>query len=244
MNNNVQLLNYMKLPSLKKEFSYLKRTIDFHDKGFLKKGLNFQRKYPNENVIRFVKSKFKKKSFFLDLGCGNGRHIKFLIKEKHKVDGLDFSKQAIKILKKNKIKSKIFLTDLNSFKNPKKKYDGIIDCFTSYTLKRHHFEQYIIQMSKLLKKNGYFHLQTLSSRSNLFINYKPSKKISTYSLNRISRKDSPFPKDNYLFTFYSKNYLTNFFNKLNFKNINIEQHSRTYNNSKEYLEYFVVEAKK
>ena len=234
----------MKCPNLKKEFNYLKRTIDFHEKGFLRKGLNFQRKYPNENVIRFVKSKFKKKSFFLDLGCGNGRHIKFLIKEKHRVDGLDFSEQAIKKLKKNKIKSKIFYTDLNSLKNLKKKYDGIIDCFTSYTLTRNHFEQYIVQMSKLLKKNGHFHLQTLSTRSNLFINYKPSKKISTYSLNRILRKDSPCPNDNYLFTFYSKNYLSNFFNKLNFKNINIEKHSRTYNNAKEYLEYFVLEVQK
>ena len=45
----------MKCQNLKKEFNYLKRTIDFHDKGFLRKGLNFQRKYPNENVIRFVK---------------------------------------------------------------------------------------------------------------------------------------------------------------------------------------------
>ena len=45
----------MKCPNLKKEFNYLKRTIDFHEKGFLRKGLNFQRKYPNENVIRFVK---------------------------------------------------------------------------------------------------------------------------------------------------------------------------------------------
>lgn len=28
----------MKYPNLKKEFSYLKRTIDFHDKGFLRNG--------------------------------------------------------------------------------------------------------------------------------------------------------------------------------------------------------------
>ena len=165
-----------------------------------------------------------------------------MLDEKHKVNGLDFSKQSLKKLRNSKIKSKNYFLDLNSLNKLKKKYDGILDCFTSYTLKRDHFENYIAQMKKLLKKNGFFHLQTLSIKSDLFIKFKPSKKIAKFSLNRISRNDSPFPNDNYLFTFYSKDYLLKLFKKLNFKNINKEKNSRTYNNSKEYFEYFVLEA--
>lgn len=228
---------------MRQKYKYLNRTIAFHNKGYLTKGLEFQRQYPNENVVRFVKSKFKKKASFLDLGCGSGRHISFLNSENHNVDGVDFSKEAIKILKKLNLNSHLLIDYLPELKSIKKKYDGIIDCFTSYTLKRRDFEDYVIKIKKLLKKNGHFHLQTLSINSHLFKYYKPSKKISLYSLNRISRKDSPFPKDDYLFTFYDLKYLYKIFKKAKFKNINIEVHSRTYNNKKEYFEYFVLEAK-
>lgn len=71
----------------------------------------------------------------------------------------------------------------------KKKYDAIIDCFTSYALTQDDFRIYLKNISKKINKNGFFHIQTLSQKSNLFKKYKPAKKIEKNSLQTIERKN-------------------------------------------------------
>ena len=224
---------------------YLIQTQKFHEKNYLRFGNSYQRKYPNENVIRFLTPLIKKKPLVLDLGCGNGRHIKLMKELRIKCHGLDFSKTALKITKKNiKSKSNLYFDALPNIKSVKPKtYDIAIDCMCSYTLRLNDFRVYIDNLSNVLKKNSLFYLETLSQNSDLFKNYKPSIKIDKISLNRILRKTSPFPKDNYLLSFYSKELLKKILLK-HFKHLKIETISRTYRNNKEYFETLIVVAKK
>ena len=224
---------------------YLVQTQNFHEKNYKKYGMNYQRKFPNENVIRFLSPLIRKKPTVLDLGCGNGRHIKLMRELKIKCHGLDFSKTALNIIKKNiDPKTRLFfdaLPYLNSV--PNNSYDIALDCMCSYTLKMNDFKIYIKNVKNILKKNGLLYLETLSKKSDLFKNFKPSKKIDNYSLNRILRKSSPFPKDDYLFSFYSIKELKKILLQ-NFNKVKIETFSRTYRNNKEYFETLVVIAKK
>lgn len=224
--------------------NYLIQTQKFHEENYSKFGNSYQRKYPNENVIRFLTS-LKKKILALDLGCGNGRHIRLMQELNIKCDGLDFSHTALKITKKNiKSKNNLYLDSLPNIKSIKyNTYDVVIDCMCSYTLKLNDFKIYVNNLKKILKKNGLFYLETLSQNSTLFKNYRPSKKIEKISLNRISRKNSPFPKDNYLFSFYTKKILLKILAKY-FKKLKIETFSRTYRNGKEYFETIIIIAKK
>lgn len=57
--------------------------------------------YPDENVIRFFfryfRSKFAENPFILDLGCGSGRHLKFLRENFNcRAIGQDYSLNAVK----------------------------------------------------------------------------------------------------------------------------------------------------
>lgn len=56
---------------------------------------------PAENFLRVYKNNFEnsKKLNCLDLGCGNGRHTDFLLKESHSVLATDISKAAIELTK-------------------------------------------------------------------------------------------------------------------------------------------------
>ena len=119
-----------------------------------------------------------------------------------------------------------------------KQFDAVVDCFASYCLKTSDFELYLKNMVKKIKKQGLYHLQTLSIKSDLYKNYKPSIKEKN-SLFSIMRDDAPFYGDKYLFTFYSKNQLKKIIKKY-FVIKNFEVHSRTYRNTKEYFEYFVL----
>jgi cyclopropane fatty-acyl-phospholipid synthase-like methyltransferase len=224
---------------------YILTTQKFHENNYKILGEEYQRKFPDENVIKFTKTFLKKKSKLLDVGAGNGRNSLFLINAGHDVDVLDFSRNALNIIKK-KIKKKInFYYDyLPHLSKIKKKYDAIIDCFTSYALTQNDFSIYLKNVSKKIHKNGFLHIQTLSQESDLFKKYKPAKKIEKYSLQTIERGNSPFPNDKYLFTFYTCNQLKKELKKNKFYRINIEIYSKTYRNTKEYFEYFVINCQK
>ena len=230
--------------------NYIENTLNYHNKQYKKLKFKFQRVHANEDVIRFIaknKKFIKKNGKILDLGCGSGRNLKFFENSGLRSDGLDFSSEGLKLAKKliKKKSTNLILDALpNMVKIKKDNYVAVIDCFTSFALTKEDFKIYLTRVHEVLIKKGLFHCQIFSSRSDLFINYKPAKKISKYSLKRIKRKNAPFSQDPYLWSFPSKFFLYNILKSKKFQKINIETHSRTYRNSKEYLEYFVISCQK
>jgi cyclopropane fatty-acyl-phospholipid synthase-like methyltransferase len=226
---------------------YLKNTKIYHNRQYKKLRFSFQRNHPNEDVIRFFyKHKLKEKKI-LDIGCGSGRNSIFFLKNHCNVVAIDFSEEGIKLFRKkvkNKYRKKIELIEdsMTNLSKVRGKFDSVIDCFSSYCLMKDDFKIYLNNVSKKLKKNGSFHLQILSKNSHIYKKYKPAKKIKNSILSQ-KRKSSPFFGDEYLFSFYSKRDLIKLlkeFFKINF----FEVCSRTYRNTSEYFEYFVIECKK
>ena len=91
-----------------------KNVLKYYESGYKKQGANNQRKYPNEELCRFMGRHFfhlnkkrRSKKSFLEAGCGSGGNLWMLSKEGFKTYGLDFSKESIKILKKILIKRKL-----------------------------------------------------------------------------------------------------------------------------------------
>ena len=88
--------------------------------------------WPWNDVIKLIKKNYKSKNKnILELGCGYGANIPFLINENFKYYGLDSSQVAISQLKKKfkKIRKNIILSDISSynFKKLKKKFGIILD---------------------------------------------------------------------------------------------------------------------
>lgn len=224
---------------------YKNQTKNYHNRGFKEKGISFQRKYPNEDVIRFFYRYKLKNKKIIDLGCGNGRNSIFLLNNNCNVVAVDFSIEALNILKtkiRNKKKISLLEDSMPYLKKVKGKFDFAIDCFSSYSLTEKDFKIYLKIISKKIKKNGVLHLQTLSTKSDIYKKFKPAEKFKNSILSQ-KRKTSPFFGDEYLFSFYSKKKLTTLLKKF-FKIISFEIHSRTYRNTSEHFEYFVIDCKK
>jgi cyclopropane fatty-acyl-phospholipid synthase-like methyltransferase len=227
--------------------NYLQKTKNYHDKKYKELGVYFQRKHANEDVIRFFyKHKLKGKKI-LDIGCGSGRNSIFLLNENCSVVALDFSTEGINIFKKkiryNKTKKlKLIVDTMPYLKKVKGRFDSVIDCFSSYCLIKTDFKIYLGNIRKRLKENGIYHLQILSKNSDIYKNFKPARKIGNSILSQ-KRKSSPFFGDEYLFSFYSKTELIKLLQKF-FKISSFEIFSRTYRNTSEHFEYFVIECKK
>ncbi|WP_255414983.1 class I SAM-dependent methyltransferase [Cohnella sp. AR92] len=55
-------------------------------------------KYPSEQVVRFIKSNFSSdisNTRILDLGCGSGRHVAYLLGAGYQVAGMDISQESV-----------------------------------------------------------------------------------------------------------------------------------------------------
>ena len=73
--------------------------------------IKHQPKYPSSDVVSFVFKNFKKGSTILDLGCGAGRHLKFLAENGFECYGVDYSENGVKaselLLLEHKLKANL-----------------------------------------------------------------------------------------------------------------------------------------
>ena len=109
-----------------------------------------------DNLLKIINP--AENSFFLDLGCGSGRHSIYLNQKGFHVDGVDLSKKSLKQAEEHQNeKLKFYLKDMRDFCF-QNKYDIIINLFTSFG----YFEddednkKVFSNMEKSLKINGYF----------------------------------------------------------------------------------------
>ena len=125
----------------------------------------------------------KKKSYFLDLCCGTGRHSIYLNKKGFHVDGIDLSSYSLSIAKKEENqKLNFFNRDMRNI-NEKKKYNFIINLFTSfgYFESKEDNEIVINGVSTALKKNGVFVMDFINMSKSLdSIVKKEIKKIKNH----------------------------------------------------------------
>ena len=116
-----------------------------------------------DNIIRKIKP--NNKDFFLDLGCGAGRHSIYLNKKGFYVDGLDLSQKSLLQAEKYKNKKlQFYQRDMRDFCF-ENKYNVIINLFTSFG----YFEddqdnkKVFNNIERSLKKNGYFIIDFFNS---------------------------------------------------------------------------------
>ena len=80
----------------------------WYENSFLKDNFNAQRRYPNEELCRFMGrnyfsiEKTKRKAIkILEVGCGSGANLWMISKEGFDAYGIDLSQNAIELAKKN-----------------------------------------------------------------------------------------------------------------------------------------------
>ena len=223
------------------------KAENFFEKEFKTLGLKSQRKYPNEELCRFLgrnKKLFKKNMKCLEVGVGGGGNLMPLIDMKFKIDAIDISNTAINLLKKKYKKinfQKMNMLDINTLN---KKYDLIIDIFSSYSLDTISGEKFLSLVSKILKKKGIFFSYFPSKKSDTWI--KASKKylIDKNTLIKIDKNKLPYYGNNYPFRFHTKKEYLKLFKKYGLKINYCETITKTYSNEKLKTNFIIVEGQK
>ncbi|MFX0138983.1 MAG: class I SAM-dependent methyltransferase, partial [Candidatus Hodarchaeota archaeon] len=94
-------------------------------------------------------------SKILDLGCGNGRAVKYFIDREFEGVGIDLSNEMLKLARENVPKGEFYKKDFTQLDFENNSFDAIISFFALNHIEKEKFKQIISKCKKILKKEGF-----------------------------------------------------------------------------------------
>ena len=125
-------------------------------------------KYPPEDLVRFMARRFgslesRKGVSVLEVGCGPGANLRYMLAEGYKIHGIDSSPTAIEIARRNlKILSgnkfsfdpDIVCGDFSSLPWSNGSFDVVVDIFSIYANYIAVIQKTAIEINRVLKESG------------------------------------------------------------------------------------------
>lgn len=202
-------------------------------------------KYPSEDIVRFIASRFKdvtdRKSIrVMDLGCGGGAHTWFLAREGFDVYGIDGSESAIRqasaLLDRDGLTANLTVGDFTQLDYPAEFFDVVID---SSAIQHNNFENICLihrQIWDSLKPGGYFCGILINTGTS---GWETAEKIeeNTYT----NFKKGPIQKE-LLVHFFTESEIREIM--ADYELLNLEKTTRTVGNGKDQYGHFIVNGRK
>lgn len=233
----------------------IKNVKDFYNSSYSQYGFSAQRRYPNEELCRFMGRNFfsipteqRKEIKILETGCGSGANLWMLAKEGFDVFGIDLSEDSLilcnKMLQQYSTQANISVQNMSCTNFTPNSFHCIVDVFSSYCLDKKNGNNYIKHMFYLLRPGGLFFSYFPSKTSVAFQDHLPAILLDSDTLDSIKRIDSPYTGQAYPFRFLYPDEYAECLKSHGFKIKSLETVQRSYHNQKEIFEFVVVEALK
>ncbi|RMF55463.1 class I SAM-dependent methyltransferase [Candidatus Woesearchaeota archaeon] len=130
-----------------------KKTIKAYDKFAEHYANHTFEIIPQYNLYQFIN--FLKGRNVLDVGCGSGRDIKYLVEEGFNVIGIDASENMVRQAKKNAKKGRFMVMDIEAKLGfADESVDGIWCCDSLTHVQKKNIQKVIKEFYRVLKKDG------------------------------------------------------------------------------------------
>lgn len=233
----------------------LRAVTEFNDHAYEAMGFRAQRRYPNEEFLRFMGSHYfslpreiRKSTRILEAGCGSGANLWMVAREGFDAYGVDISRNGLSLchqmLENWNVTAVLKQGDMTRLDYPDDYFDVVADIFSSYCLTEMYFRRFLYEAARVVKPSGRLFLYAPSQNSDAFIDYEPSSKLDGSTLNGIERKTSAFYPQQYPFRFVKERELLKELASAGFEATSCERIGRTYRGGKEYFEFLSVHALK
>ncbi|MDR0701104.1 MAG: class I SAM-dependent methyltransferase [Azoarcus sp.] len=227
----------------------------FYDTAYSSEGISAQRRYPNEELCRFIGRHFhhlshdeKRGIRILETGCGSGANLWMLAREGMETHGLDLSGASLRLAKEmlasHGVSARLQEGDMTRLDYPNDFFDAVVDVFSSYCLTQNHGEQYIREVWRVLRHGGLFFSYFPDKSSDAFNNHAPSTMLDEDTLNGVHRKNSPYYGNAYPFRFMTQQEYSDLLMSHGFEVPYCETVSRSYRRGKEIFAFVTIEGKK
>ena len=227
------------------------KTVAIHDLQYQANGVNAQRQYPNEQLVRFMAANWfalppseRKKLKILELGCGSGGNLWMIAKEGFSAYGLDGSKKAIEIAhthleEKWGVKADLRVATFDVLPYESAYFDGIVDVLSLLCISLEESRQAFSEIHRTLKPRGRFFRFRLSDHSVLFLN-GGGQYIDAATVDNVPNEALPL-NNNGTMSFWSPALCKQEYEALGFTIESIERIGRTYPGGA-YVEFLAVSA--
>lgn len=171
---------------------------------------------PQADVLRFLKFLKKVEKYqvedknILDLGCGTGRNSNYLAKEGGNVIGIDISKTALLIAKERAeelgLRVGYRLGDIGENYDIKdESIDIILDVTSSNSLDDEGRENYLREMSRVLRKGGFVFVRALckdgDDNAKKLLKENPGEEYDTYKIKEMGLTERVFSRADFMATY-------------------------------------------
>jgi SAM-dependent methyltransferase len=226
----------------------------FYENSYESSGFGAQRRYPNEELMRFMGRTFfsvpreKRKGIrILEVGCGSGGNLWAIAREGFDAYGIDLSGEGIdlcrQMMKEWGCSATLQAGDMADLPYESGFLDAVVDVFSSYCLPEKDFTRYLAGVARVLKPGGKYFSYTPSKNSDVFKETAPSDRLDPSTLNGICRVTAPFYGNFYPFRFTSRDEYAGLLAE-DFTVTYGETVGRTYRSGQEYFEFVVVQAER
>ncbi len=228
---------------------------DWYDRSYSAGGFRAQRRYPNEELLRFFGRHYfplppdeRKAVRVLEAGCGSGANLWMIAREGFEAHGVDLSAEGIalcaEMLASWDVSATLNTASMTACPYPEGSFDVVVDVFSSYCLDEAGFGDFLREVARLLRPGGRFFSYSPSKGSDVFRNPGPSRRLDASTLDGIHREDAPFHGNAYPFRFISREEYRTALEAHGLRTVYNETVGRTYFDGKEYFEFVVVVAER
>lgn len=197
----------------------------------LHKQKRHQPRYPHQLVVSFALRTFKQGGAILDLGCGAGRHLKFLAENGFEAYGCDYSSSGIQasqeLLASANLKANFEIASVDNLPYDDEFFDGLICFGVLYYNDKQSIQKAAGEIFRVLKKGS----KALILVRNLEdYRYEKAKKLSKYEviIQENDEKRSAFKENDMPMYFFDKDEVKRVF--YHFKNLEINRIRTSFDN--------------
>ena len=236
-----------------KENKNLLSTTKWYDESYLSSGLEAQRRYPNEEMLRFFGRNLfriplgkRQEIRVLEVGCGSCANLWVVAREGFNAYGIDLSFSSIQLggemLEKWGVTADLKVGSMTEMPYKESFFDVVLDVFSSYCLDEADFLVCLDELIRVLKPGGKFFSYVPSKMSDAYQNYLPAEMLDASTLSGIYRENAPFAGNHYPFRFVHPEAYKEILTGAGFEVKYLETVTRTYRQREEVFQHVVVEA--
>jgi cyclopropane fatty-acyl-phospholipid synthase-like methyltransferase len=226
-----------------------------YDEAYRTDGFAAQRRYPNEELLRFFGTFYfplspaqRSRLRVLEVGCGSGANLWMIAREGFEAHGIDLSREGLalcgQMMRKWGVSAALKQGDMTSLNYADGFFDVLLDVFAANCMAEQEFGRFLDEAARVLRSGGRFFSFTPSKNSDAFRTPGPARLIDSSTLDGIRRPTSPFYPQDYPFRFIDPAELAAMLETRGFKVLRNERIGRTYGNMSEYFEFVSIHAEK
>ena len=228
------------------------QTQQWYEQSYANEGFKAQRRYPNEELLRFLGRNFfdsvelseRKNIRVLELGCGAGANLWMIAREGFDTYGIDISTKAIDLADQMLIhwqtEATLVQGSFESLPFDDDYFDVIVDVFSTNCLAEAPFKECLKEVNRCLKSGGRFFSYTPSAACEAFKDCAPAVLIDDWTLNGLLRESAPFSPQDYAFRFCTPTHYQQLLTDVGITTDYLETVGRTYSKQAEYFEFVVI----